>query len=256
MKNALDFIKFALTHAKRESIPDEAKLPIDIEDCGGDPWEYLYGTTGHAVTEALLEERYKNFYSKKGWTRAAFDIATENWAALKRKVCDCQGLLDCFLGADVTANYCYTAWCTERGAIADVERPYKIGEALFYRNADGRMTHVGFVCGFLNGEPLAVEARGIRYGVVVSKFAERPWTHRGLVSQKLSYDNDFRDEPLILSVTSPMIQGEMIKHLQKALNALGYYSGPADGKCGRLTMHGVGEFAAAHADKNAAEKEA
>lgn len=250
MKNALDFIKFALTHAKQESIPKDAKLPFEIEDCGGEPWEYLFGTTGTPVTQALLDERYKSFYSKNGWTRAAFDLATENWVALKRRATDCQGLLDFYLGTDVTANYCYSAWCTEKGAIVDVERPYQIGEALFYKNADGRMTHVGFVCGFLNGEPLAVEARGVRFGVVVTRFSERPWTHRGLVTQKLSYNNEFRDEPVVLAVTRPMIQGEEILNLQKALNALGYYSGPADGKCGKLTMNGVRAFAKAHGESN------
>ena len=246
MKNAVDFISFALSHAKRASIPQDAKLPIDVEECGTEPWEYLYGTTGFTVTKELLDERFAHFYSKKGWTREAFDVATENWAALKRRATDCQGLLDSWLGTDVTANYCYTAWCSERGAISEVDRPYEIGEALFYRNAEGRMTHVGFVCGWINGEPLAVEARGIRFGVVVTRFSERPWTHRGLVTAKLNYDASLRDEPVVLSVKRPMIQGEHILNLQKALNALGYYCGTPDGKCGRLTMGGVTEFSEAH----------
>ena len=251
MQKASDFIKFALSHAKRESIPEDAKLPLDADECGLEPWEYLYGTTGTLVTQALLDERYKNFYSKRGWTRESFDIATENWAALKRRCTDCQGLLDSFLGTDVTANYCYSAWCTERGAIGDIARPYEIGEALFYCNGEGRMTHVGFVCGMLNGEPLAVEARGIRFGVVVSRFSQRPWTHRGLVTVKLSYDDEYRDEPVVLKVEKPMIQGQMILHLQKALNSLGYYCGRPDGKCGKLTMSGVAAFAEAHCDKRA-----
>lgn len=246
MQNATDFIKYALTHAKRESIPEDARLPMDRDDCGLEPWEYLYGTTGWLVTKELLDERYEHFYKNKGWSRAAFDIATENWAALKRRAVDCQGLLDSFLKTDVTADYCYSAWCTDKGAIEDVDRKYEIGEALFYRNTDGRMTHVGFVCGFLKGEPLAVEARGIRYGVVVSKFSERPWTHRGKVTRKLSYDNEFRDEPIVLKLQKPMIQGEMILDLQKGLNALGYYCGKADGKCGKLTISGVRAFVAAH----------
>ena len=250
MQKATDFIKFALTHAKRESIPKDARLPIDIEECGLEPWEYLYGTTGAPVTMDLLEERFKNFYSKRGWSREAFDIATENWAALKRRCTDCQGLLDCFLGTDVTANYCYSAWCTERGAISEIARPYEIGEALFCINGEGRMNHVGFVCGFLNGEPLAVEARGIRFGVVVTRFAERPWTHRGLVTVKLSYDDEYRDEPIVLKVEKPMIQGKMILNLQKALNALGYYCGTPDGKCGKITMSGVSAFALAHCPEN------
>lgn len=246
MKNAVDFITYALSHAKQESVPNGARLPIGAGECGVEPWEYLYGTTGVRVTKALLDERFKHFYSKKGWTREAFDIATENWAELGRKATDCQGLLDSFLGTDVTANYCYTAWCTERGSVLEIERPYQIGEALFYMNGEGRMSHVGFVCGFLDGEPLAVEARGIRFGVVVTRFSERPWTHRGLVTQKLSYDPELADEPVVLSVTRPMIQGKRILYLQKALNALGYYCGSADGKCGRLTMCGVREFVKNH----------
>lgn len=247
MKNAMDFISFALSHAKYESVPEKARLPIDREECGTEPWEYLYGTTGVVCTNALLDERFEHFYSKKGWSREAFDVATENWTSLRRRVTDCQGLLDAFLGTDVTANYCYSAWCTERGAVNEVERPYEIGEALFYRNGEGRMTHVGFVCGFLDGEPLTVEARGIRFGVVVTRFSERPWTHRGLVTMKLSYDGDNRDEQVVLSVKRPMIQGEHIERLQRALNALGYYCGTPDGKCGRLTMNGVREFAKMHA---------
>ena len=246
MKTAYDFISFALSHAKLESIPEDAKLPVGREECGGEPWEYLFGTTGERCSKALLDERFEHFYSKKGWTREAYDVATENWTALKRRVTDCQGLLDSFLGTDVTANYNYSAWCTDKGAIEEVERPYELGEALFYRNSEGRMTHVGFVCGFLSGEPLAVEARGIRFGVVVTRFSERPWTHRGLVTRKLSYDKEYRDEQVVLSVTRPMIQGECIEHLQRALNALGYYCGRPDGKCGRLTMNGVREFASRH----------
>lgn len=256
LKTALDFIIFALTHAKQETIPEGAQLPITREECGSEPWEYLYGTTGHRVTKALLEERYEHFYRKKGWSREAYGIATENWAALGRKATDCQGLLDSFLGTDVTANYCYSAWCTEKGSIEEVERPFEIGEAVFFRNSEGRMTHVGFICGFLNGEPLAVEARGIRFGVCVTKLSERPWSHRGLVTQKLSYEKDLRPEPILLEIKKPMIQGECIMNLQKALNALGYYCGVADGRCGRVTMSGVRSFAVAHAAAIPPEPEA
>ena len=247
MKTALDFIVFALSHVKPESIPKGAKLPIGAEECGAEPWEYLYGTTGNKVTGALLDERYEHYYSRKGWTREAFDLVTADWPTLKRRAADCQGLLDAFLGTDVTANYCYSAWCTEKGPIDEIERPYQAGEALFYRNSEGRMSHVGFVCGFLNGEPLTVEARGVRFGVVVTKFSDRVWTHRGLITAKLSYDTEFRDEPLLLERKKPMIQGECIEHLQRALNALGYYCGSPDGKCGRITMSGVREFAVRHA---------
>ena len=34
MKNAIDFVRFALSHAKRETIPAGAQIPLDIEECG------------------------------------------------------------------------------------------------------------------------------------------------------------------------------------------------------------------------------
>lgn len=246
MKNAADFIRFALSHAKPDTIPQGAELPMSIGECGSEPWEYLYGTTGHTATRELLERKYESFYGPKGWTRASYDIATENWAEKRVHVTDCQGLLDCFLGTDVNANYCYTAWCTQRGRISDITRAYKLAEAVFCCGSEGRMTHVGWVCGFLDGEPLVVEARGIRFGVCVTRLSERPWTHRGLVTKKLSYDYESSDEPVTLKLTSPMIQGKAVKDLQTALNALGYYCGSADGKCGKLTMNGIISFVRAH----------
>lgn len=115
MKNAIDFVRFALSHAKRETIPAGAQIPLDIEECGTSPWEYLFGTTGNIVTQDLLNRRFSEYYSKRGWTRERFDRATENWAARRVTVCDCQGLLDVFVGVDVNAHYCYAAWCTEKG---------------------------------------------------------------------------------------------------------------------------------------------
>lgn len=246
MKNAIDFVRFALSHAKRETIPLGAQLPLDIEECGSEPWEYLFGTTGQPVTQNLLERKFSDYYGKKGWSRERYDIATENWAAKKVMVCDCQGLLDAYLGMDVNANYCYSAWCTDKGSMEAINRQYVLGEGVFYQNSSGRMGHVGYVCGFLAGEPLVVEARGLNYGVCVTKLSERPWTHRGLVTKQLIYDESCYDEQIVLSITKPMIQGDAVMHLQSALNALGYYCGKVDGKCGKNTMSGVSEFVEAH----------
>lgn len=60
MKNAIDFVRFALSHAKRETIPAGAQIPLDIEECGTSPWEYLFGTTGNIVTQDLLNRRFRN----------------------------------------------------------------------------------------------------------------------------------------------------------------------------------------------------
>ena len=91
--------------------------------------------------------------------------------------------------------------------------------------------------------------------MVVTKLSERPWTHRGLVTRQLIYDENCYDEQIVLAITKPMLQGAAIRNLQAALNALGYYCGTVDGKCGKLTMSGVHEFVEAHltADIGSAE---
>ena len=62
MKNALDFIRFALSHAKLDTVPLGAKLPLDIEECGTEEWEYLPGMRGEQVSAEALEAKYENFY--------------------------------------------------------------------------------------------------------------------------------------------------------------------------------------------------
>jgi len=221
MERAFDFIKYALQRAKPESVPAGAVLAIPLEQVGtaaSGPWEYLMGTTGKTVTQALLDERYKNYYQKQHWKREDYDNATAGWVKAKKTVCDCQGLLDSFLKLDVNAHYCYTSWCTETGSIEKISRDWVIGEAVF-RVSDNRMVHVGWICGFLGSEPLVVEARGIRYGVVVTKLSERGWTHRGLVTKKLNYT-----EEVVMyhfELTSPRQSGAEVSALQEMLSTCG-----------------------------------
>lgn len=140
----------------------------------------------------MLRDRYDRIYQKKGWTWEAYQIATEHWVELNRRACDAEGLLDAFLGTDVTVHYNYSSWCTDTGLISEISRPWRIGEAVFYV-AGGRASHMGFVCGYIEGEPLIIEARGIRFGVVITRLTERPWTHRGLVTERLNYEDDTLD---------------------------------------------------------------
>ncbi|MBQ9377111.1 MAG: hypothetical protein IJU05_04850 [Schwartzia sp.] len=109
-----------------------------------------------------------------------------------------------------------------------------------------------------NGDPLIVEARGIAYGVVVTRLSGRDFTHRGLMTEIFDYNaaeepqEETPMEPIILKRTSPMMTGEGISLMQQALNALGYTDDAGrqldeDGKCGNCTMQAVTAFAAAHA---------
>ena len=244
MFRASDFIKWALTHAKPATIPSGATLALPVDECATEPWEYLFGSVRVMTTQATLDQYFKNYYSKQGYTRARFDELTRSWDR-HGYATDCQGLCDAYLTyecsepTDINADMNYRLWCTEKGAIAEIERPYVVGEALFHSNGD-RMTHVGWICGFdRDGEPLAVEARGIAYGVVVTRLDGRSWTHRGLMTKVFDYQ-----EVVMVNfgeVTSPMQTGMTYAKMQDVLNEAGYtdYEGKpldADGKWGRRSL--------------------
>lgn len=241
MYSVLDFVEWLKTHA----------------ESGSDPWVYLMGTSGHKVTQKLLDAKYNGIYHKK-MTREQFDALTAGWVENKRVAADCQGLADAYctqvLGVptEVTSNVNYTDWCTQRGSVKKITRPYVLGEAVFMARANGHVHHVGFVCGFDGDEPLVVEARGIYYGVVTTRLHERPWTHRGLMTEKFDYGNQ-GDVPTgkIYRLESPVIKGSDVKALQKALNAAGYRDMDGkklaeDSKCGKRTIYALTKFVEAH----------
>ena len=227
MTNILDFIRWALTHVNPESIPSGAVLVGGTAtNVGAEPWHYLYGTVKSKTTAARIEERWRNHYSKT-WTREAYDNATAGMQP-DDYATDCQGLLDAYLTyelgekTDVNADYNYRKWCTGKGKTSEIERPYELGEAVFMANSRGKMSHVGWICGLdSDGELLVVEARGLSYGVVITRLEDRPWTHRGLMTKKFDYKEK---EPMAtkFEVLLPMLRGDGITAMQRALNANGY----------------------------------
>ena len=242
MKNALDFIGFALSHAKCANIPENAELPISQDECGTEEWEYLPGTAGESCTRELVEAKFEQFYKPLGTARERYDLLTGDFAARGVRVCDSMGLVEAFTGVRSTPNFLYSALCTDKGRMEEVYRAFALGEALFFGDEDGRKLHVGFVCGFAGGEPLVVEARGLAYGVCVSRLTERPWTHRGLATKVFNYGAECVLEQQLLTLTKPYIRGERIRTLQLALNALGYPCGVPDGILGEQTMAGINDF--------------
>lgn len=251
MYNVNDFIKWALTHVKSESLVDGAELALPPSECAAEPWEYLYGSVRVQTNQATLDRYYEQHYYKQ-MTRAQYDAITAAWSRTGYAT-DCQGLLDAYLTyekgepTDINAEANWRYWCDDKALIGETERAYRIGEAVFRANDEGSMIHVGWVCGFDGAEPLIVEARSIRYGVLITRLSKRNFTHRALMSKKFDYSEE-GNMPIILKKTTPMIQGEMIKSLQAALNGLGYTDSSGkklseDGKCGTRTMEAVTAFA-------------
>lgn len=227
MKNVLDFIKFALSHADPNSVPKGAVLPYPVGTAG--VWEYLWGTRGQVCTQRLLDARYESYYSKHHWERGEYDRVTEGWVEKGIHVTDCEGLLDAYLGNDVKANTNYVSYCTNKGKIKDISRPYVIGEAVFMGTATDK-THVGWVCGFdKNNSPLVVESQGLKYGVVVNKMYPRNFDYRGLMTKKFSYEDSPEQDKQIAFIfyrdLKRGMKGEDVIQLKKLLMNKGYNDG-------------------------------
>ena len=261
MTNILDFIRWALTHVNPNTVPSGAVLVGGTAtNVGAEPWHYLYGTVRAKTTPSRIKERWENYYGSHGWSREAYDNAT---AEMKPDdyATDCQGLLDAYLTfvqgekTDVNADYNYRKWCTGKGKTSEIERPYELGEAVFMANAKGRITHVGWICGLdSDGEPLVVEARGLSYGVVITRLEDRAWTHRGLMTKKFDYKEE---QPMAtkFEVIKPMLKGDGVEAMQKALNATGYTDDNGnklveDGKWGSKSQAAFRKLLEAHTQES------
>ena len=241
MKNILDFIKFALSHAKPATVPKGAEIPFPVGDAG--VWEYLWGTRGQVCTDKLLDARYESYYREHGWERGEYDTVTKGWVERGVHVTDCQGLLDAYLGNDVNANTDYVSYCTEKGACDKISRPYVIGEAVFMGTAT-KKTHVGWVCGFdKNGNPLVVESRGLKYGVVITKLFGRGWDYRGLMTKKFTYgvliDKGYH-EGITLDTKTSQNFGSATRKLVKQFQADNGLT--VDGVAGSQTITALGGY--------------
>ncbi len=248
----------ALSHAKASTIPEQAILPIPREDCGKEKWNYLYGSVRVRTDKATLNRYFENHY-KNQMTRERFDELTADWPE-DGFATDCQGLLDAWLtydkgeATDINAEWNYRNWCTGKGRIDEIDRTYVIGEAVFHHNGT-KMSHIGWICGFMpDGAPLVVEARGIASGVVVTKLAERNFTHRGIMSIKFDYTAEEKPmaEPIRFEKKSPMAEGDAYLAMQKALNLAGYTDGEGktleeDGKWGGRSQQAFDKLIVAHA---------
>ena len=228
MTNVLDFIRWALTHVNPDTVPSGAVLANGTAtNVGAEPWHYLYGTVRTKTTPSRIKERWENYYSSHGWSKESYNNATAKMQP-DDYATDCQGLLDAYLTyvqgekTDVNADYNYRKWCTGKGKTSEIERPYELGEAVFMENSSGKMKHIGWICGFdVDSEPLVVEARGLSYGVVITRLEDRAWTHRGLMTKKFDYKEE---QPMAtkFEVIKPMLKGDGVEAMQKALNATGY----------------------------------
>ncbi len=140
---------------------------------------YWYGTFGQRATKALYENRkeaYPGYYKDNDYPQQ-----------YGQKVHDCIGLVKGYMWTDdadsthyayqshgfndMSADMCYNH-CTRKGEGINT-MPDLPGVLVFMKG------HVGVYAG--NGE--VIEARGHKFGVVLTKLAERPWRRWALLDE-------------------------------------------------------------------------
>ena len=177
-------------------------------------------------------------------TKAYIEKARDN--GLVGRVCtDCSGLIGAYRGKQIGS---YQLYQTAKKRMPVVEWPlWAVGVVVW------RSGHVGVYIGTVNGVPMVVEAKGIDYGVVLTRL-DANWTY-GLTFDDMSYNynikadgkakqpNPYKEPTRIIKRFS---RGEDVKWVQHELREAGFdrpftYEGKTygavvvDGVAGKIT---------------------
>ena len=187
--SVVKMLEWALPHSKNAPT---GSYPIPQNKVASEKaWKYVLGTIYDLGTPELLERKRKKHYAD--WNKDDFNRRAK---AKYGYICtECQGVADAFFSVvekvktDVNANMNYTGWCSSGNKGSNMKKmPRLLGVAVYIANGSGRVTHVGFVCGFApDGDPLVFEARGYKDDVMITKFSQRPWNRWGIMDKKYDY---------------------------------------------------------------------
>ena len=208
---------------------------------------YIMGSRGQDPKKWAKNSWWFTQYKGNQKTKALY------WRENAQRVWDCQGLAEGYINQetgsniDVRARNNYSSWCDPKGK-GKVPEQYRMpGTAVFIGSP---ATHVGYLiepveAGNPAGDWIVGEARGVMYGVVLTKLNSRGWTHWGLMTKYFAYDG-YEDKPLELGdrTLSKGMSGADVRELQSMLIGLGYDLGKwgADGDFGSDTQSAVKKF--------------
>ncbi len=142
----------------------------------------------------------------------------------------------------------WTGWWMEdarrHGKLISVGQAATTPGAFLLRVAEGNSVgHVVISAG--NGK--TVEAHSTKRGVIEGSSDGRRW-HTGVLVPRIDVTQrepePVRRPGLTLRVRSPLMKGDIVKDVQRALKALGFHSGPTDGVYGPQTAAAVQAFQA------------
>ena len=156
-------------------------------------WGYVWGTFGYVLTEALFQEKLKQYPDRIGSFK---NFILNNW--IGRRVTDCVGLIKSYLWFDDTTGKIVYNISTDIGANTAFDKAKEKGPIGTIPEIPGlcvyKKGHIGVYIG--NGQ--VIEAKGTRYGVVQTPLkgnGANAWTH-WLECPYIEYVEEPKPEPV------------------------------------------------------------
>lgn len=205
--------------------------------------KYWYGTCWYAADEELLARKRRQYPSH--YTDGRMPVYREHIAE-KRMVCDCVGLIKGFFW---TANGSHenvyrSGNCPDRSADGLFSMCGETGNISGIPEERGLVVWTNGHIGVYVGSGKVIEARGYKYGVVMTEISGRKWKKWGrLPESMLDYEGGGEEKPTP-TLKKGMI-GDAVERLQALLmewnpNALPVYG--VDGEFGSETRSWVRKF--------------
>lgn len=235
---------------------------------------YLMGSYGQNPRTGYLDlsiTKCKPAWEPDGWYYSQYKNSAQHakalyWRKNSKRVFDCQGLCESYY--EIKTGVCvntyarnnYATWCDPKGK-GLIPTKYRVpGACVFWGNTASDIHHVGYlykpvVSGKPEGDWYIIEARGVMYGVVMTKLNERKPNFWGWATKYFVYDD--ADSVSLAPVEAPTnyrpllrngSENEYVKVLQTCLIELGYDCGRwgADGDFGDATELAVKKFQKDH----------
>ena len=222
---------------------------------------YIMGSTGQDPKKWATNSWWFTQYSGKQRDKALY------WRAHAARVWDCNGMAEGiykdYSGVDINtkARYNYSQWCGTKGSGLIPAKQRVPGAAIFWGDSAANIHHVAYLYKPVNannpeGNWYIIEARGVNYGVVMTKLNSRKPDYWGLMTKYFDYTGTTAStSPTPTTVVTDTntfgsrtlqkgSKGNDVKELQKILMQQGYtlpkYG--ADGDFGSETETAVKAF--------------
>lgn len=214
---------------------------------------YIMGATGQDPKKWSTNSWWFTQYSGSQKTKALY------WREHAARVWDCNGLAEGiykdFAGVDINtkARYNYSGWCGTKGAGLIPATKRCAGAAVFWGDKAASIHHVGYLYKPVDaskptGDWYIIEARGVMYGVVMTKLSARKPNFWGFMDKYFDYGDAADYVPTEPALGERILRNGMeggdVKAMQENLIALGYDCGKwgADGEFGSDTETALKAF--------------